>query len=228
MGKKRTIVCYGDSNTWGVIGDWKDTGLPSSRYETTFRWPNVMGNKLGDDYIVVNEGLGGRTTIYTPSVKPWRNGETYLLPCLYTHRPVDLVIVMLGTNDLQQENLLTEDTLGDGIDRLIRMIQSTSDCGPEFKPPQVLILAPAEIKRSAASGRTDLYDKFHGERGLTLSKLFPLVYRKVAQDRSCYFLNAAQYAEPCDADGVHFTPESHTRLGEAVAEYVRTYIFPEG
>lgn len=227
MSSKRTILCYGDSNTWGVIGDWKDTGLPSSRYEPTCRWPNVMGDMLGEDYLVLNEGLGGRTTIYAPSVKPWRNGEPYLLPCLYTHRPVDLVVIMLGTNDLQLDNPPPENMLGKGIDKLVRMIQEASDCGPGFTPPQVLILAPAEIRRAAESGRVELFARFHADEGVARSRLFPTVYQTVAMERSCFFLNAAQYAEPCEADGVHFTPESHIRLGKAVAKYIRSYIFPE-
>ena len=228
MREKKTILCYGDSNTWGVIGDWEDTGLPSPRFEPAFRWPSVMGEILGEDFHVVNEGLGGRTTIYTPSIKPWRNGEPYLLPCMYTQRPINLVILMLGTNDLQLEVPPTVDTLGEGIDRLVQIIQKTSDCGPDFTPPKVLILSPAEIKRPAENGRMAVYEKFHDEQGQKLSKAFPEVYRKVAQRRGCYFMNAAQFVETCGADGVHFTPESHVRLGKAVAEYVKNCIFPKG
>ncbi len=91
----RTIVCFGDSNTHGA----DPSG--SGRMPADVRWPRVMGRALGPDYEVIEEGLNGRTTCWDSPLDPGRNGLTYLLPCLLSHAPVDLVTIMLGTNDTQ-------------------------------------------------------------------------------------------------------------------------------
>ena len=103
------ILCYGDSNTWGTIGEWVKPTLPTKRYAPENRWPCVLQERLGAKVNVIAEGLGGRTTIYKRYGEEWKCGETYLLPCLRSHRPLDLVIIMLGTNDLQVKKDITAD-----------------------------------------------------------------------------------------------------------------------
>lgn len=227
MDAKR-ILCYGDSNTWGTIGRWtEDTTTPSECFDAAHRWVEVMGSDLGDGFHVFREGLGGRGTIYAREGEEWKCGETYLKPCLHTHRPLDLIIIMLGTNDLQINKSITEEDLPAGISRLVDIVQENPKVGTGNIPPKILIMAPIEIRPSDPKGRVLVYDKFRREIGRELSLKFPEVYEKVAQEKGCYFFNAADYAEPCPADGVHFTPESHVRLGHALADYVREYIFPE-
>jgi lysophospholipase L1-like esterase len=95
----KTIMCYGDSNTWGCI---PLTGLePPRRYAPAQRWPGVLRRELGDGYWIVEEGLNGRTTVWDDPLEPFRSGKELLVPCLMTHQPIDLMIVMLGTNDLK-------------------------------------------------------------------------------------------------------------------------------
>lgn len=217
----KEILCYGDSNTWGCVPRWAESELPSERYDARTRWPRVAAELLGPDYHVIEEGLGGRTTIYDRPEEPGRNGETYLLPCLLSHRPLDLVILMLGTNDLHRGIQPDRAHLGDGIRRLISLVQSTPKCGRDNRPPKILVLAPVPIRPSDPAGRVLVYDKFLGDRGRDLSLAFPQVYRQAAEDTGCRFLNAADYAQASPADGVHFTPESHLRLGRAVAQAIR-------
>ena len=146
----KNILCFGDSNTWGCIGRWHETTVPSERYDDQTRWPCVMANRLGTGFHVIEEGLCGRTTIYPTPGELWKSGECYLLPCLETHRPLDLVIIMLGTNDLlvfHPEQ--TPETLGDGIARLIDIVQNRPTCGRDVKPPKILVIAPVEVKPSA-------------------------------------------------------------------------------
>lgn len=215
------ILCYGDSNTWGTIARWVDSDLPSERLDPGHRWPCVLQAELGDDYHVIEEGLSGRTTIYPRADGQWKNGEPYLLPCLRTHRPLDLVIIMLGTNDLQARKDITLEELPVGISRLVDIVQSEWFSGRDMKPPKVLIMAPVEVHSAAPNGRISYREKFRGEIGFGLSRKFPEVYRKVAQEKGCYYLNAAEYACPGDADGLHFDGECHIRLGKAVAEKVK-------
>lgn len=224
---KKHILCYGDSNTWGCIGRWFETTVPSERYDEAHRWPCILQAELGEGFEIISEGLGGRTTIYTSRGESWKNGEPYLLPCLHSHRPLDLVILMLGTNDLHDDIQPTPEHLGDGITRLIDIIQGDAKSGTGFVPPKVMVLAPVEIRRSHPDGRVGVYDRMRGDTGRALSLAFPEVYARIAEEKGCYFLNAAAYAEPGEADGVHFTPDSHIRLGKAVAEYIFTNIFPK-
>ena len=216
------ILCYGDSNTWGCIGRWKESDLPEERYSSDQRWPGVLQRELGKQYHVIEEGLCGRTTIYSPPDAPWRNGEAYLLPCLQSHSPLDLVIMMLGTNDLLYNQQMTPEHLGDGVAQLIDIIQENPRCGRQSRTPRLLILAPPFIKRSAPEGRIAVYQKFRSDVGRDLSLRFSEVYGKIAAEKGCWFMNAAGYAAPCDADGVHMDEASHLCLGKAVAEFVKS------
>ena len=91
----KRILCYGDSNTWGYIAG------SGKRYPHDVRWTGVVQRELGEGYQVLEEGLVGRTTVFDNPFAPWRNGIDYLMPCLITHKPIDLIIVMLGSNDLR-------------------------------------------------------------------------------------------------------------------------------
>ena len=221
------ILCYGDSNTWGCIGKWVDSDEPSARYDADTRWPTVLQKDLGENFHVIEEGLGGRTTIYPHPTEPWKMGEPYLIPCLNTHRPLDLVVIMLGTNDLQLKKDITAEELPKGISRLVDIVQSQKKTGRGNVPPKILIIAPIEVRPSAPEGRTAVYAKFRCEIGRELSLLLPDVYKKVAREKGCYFLNAQDYAQPGPADGVHFDAQSHISLGHAVASFIRNEIYPD-
>ena len=92
----RTVLCYGDSNTWGY------DPATRTRYPPHVRWTGVLATRLGAEYRVVEEGLNGRTTRWDDPIEPGRNGLTYLRPCIESHQPLDVIIIMLGTNDLKR------------------------------------------------------------------------------------------------------------------------------
>lgn len=221
---KKEILCFGDSNTWGCVPRWVDLGVPSERYDPDTRWTGRLSALLGEEYHIIEEGLGGRTSIYDFPGEPWRNGLPYFQPCLLSHRPLDLVVIMLGTNDLHACLNPTLEHLGDGIRALVDVVRATPKCGRSNTPPPILIVSPAHIKE--ALGRREIYPKLGGEYGEDLSYRFAAVYRQAAEELGCHFLDAAPYAQPSDADGLHWEPESHRRLAEAMAPAVRK-IFEE-
>lgn len=224
---KIEVLCYGDSNTWGCIGKWVESDEPSARYDADTRWPTVAQKALGEKFHIIEEGLGGRTTIYPHPTEPWKNGELYFTPCLHTHRPLDLVVIMLGTNDLQLKKDITAEELPVGISRLVDIVHENKKVGRGNVPPKILLIAPIEVCPSAPEGRTAVFAKFRCEIGQELSLKLPGVYKKVAEEKGCYFLNAQDYAQPGPADGVHFDAESHIRLGHGVASFIRNEIYPD-
>ena len=113
----KTILCYGDSNTYGYD---PETGF---RYPYEDRWTTILQKRLGDEALVIPEGLNGRTTCFEDEIRPGRNGFAYLEPCLHSHGPIDLVVLMLGTNDLKIRFQLTPTDIGKAIDRLILTIK---------------------------------------------------------------------------------------------------------
>ena len=215
------IMCYGDSNTWGTVAK-HHISEPHRRYGRDVRWPCVLETLLGPGYAVEEEGLGGRTTIYTANPElPFKNGMHMLEGCVKTHYPLDLVILMLGTNDLHQPEPLPEDQMGVGIARMVELIQAHPEYGPEEKrAPEILLIAPPFITPSAPDARTEVYPQFFGEYGERLSRQFPQVYRAVAEKYGCHFLNAQDFTRPDPNDGVHLDAASHRRLAEAVRDKV--------
>ena len=221
------ILCYGDSNTWGTIGQWEDTSLYSMRFDRAHRWTGILQAELGDGFEVIEEGLGGRTTIYDNPAEPWKNGEPSLLPCLHSHRPIDLIIIMLGTNDLHLPRTLTEDELPIGISRLVDLVKMHPKAGRSGKPPEILLLSPIEVRPASPEARISVYQKFRGDTGRELSLRMPGIYERIAKEKGCYYLNTQEYASPGLADGIHMDADSHMSLGKAVADYIRTAVFPD-
>ena len=139
MGEK-TILCYGDSNTWG----WNPA--TQSRYVRDERWPGVLRQELGEGYLVIEEGLNGRTTVWDDPIEGYKNGKEYLIPCLETHKPIDLVIIMLGTNDLKARFSVPACDVAAGAGVLVDII-AKSETGPGDGAPQVLLIAPPPIAK---------------------------------------------------------------------------------
>lgn len=215
----KNILFFGDSNTWGSIASSVATEEPSKRYDVQTRYTCVAEKALGEGYACIEEGLCGRTTIYTNPDEAYKNGETYLLPCLLSHRPLDLVVMMLGTNDLRLRFTPTVEHLGDGIRRMIEIVKTCPTAGAGGVPPKVLIVSPIHIQKP--NGRTDYYNDRGGEAGEALAAHFATVYSKVADETGCAFLDAALYATADKADGLHMDGASHIALGKAVADAIR-------
>lgn len=215
----KTVLCFGDSNTWGCISDWDKTSRLSARFGEDTRWAAVLRTALGADYRVIEDGLNGRTTIYCPEDEPYKDGEPYLRPCLMAHHPLDAVILMLGTNDLRLSFGVTLDTLGDGVRRLIDIVRQTPKAGVGGRAPKILLVAPVPVVRP--EGRMDFYIARGEERAETLSAAFAPVYQRVALETGCAFLNAGEVASASKADGLHLDAGSHIRLGLRCAEIIR-------
>lgn len=204
----KTILCYGDSNTWGQHAPLGD------RFDENTRWGSRLRTLLGEEYRVIEEGQRGRTTVWDDPVENRLAGLTYLWPCLDSHAPIDLVIIMLGTNDCKPYFGLHPQNIADGAGRLVDMVQKCA-FGPNDTAPKVLLISPISITAST------FYPHLFSEKEAAKSHGFPAAYQTVAERYGCAFLDAAQLAQPDPADGVHLTAEGHAALAQAVAEKVK-------
>ncbi len=203
----KTILCYGDSNTWGY------DPATGTRFPRDVRWTGVLRLALGPGYLIIEEGLNGRTTVWDDPIEGYKNGRDYLIPCLETHRPLDLVVLMLGTNDLKQRFSVSAFDIANSVGVLVDIIQR-SQAGPDGRAPQVLLLAPPPVGKLTAFS-----EMFAGAE--VKSRRFAEHYARVAAERGCAFLDTATVIRSSDLDGIHFEVEEHRKLGEAVAARIR-------
>jgi len=203
----KRILCYGDSNTWGY------DPVSRERFESEKRWPRVLGQTLGRGYEVVEEGLSGRTTVWDDPIEGYKNGREYLIPCLESHRPLDIVIILLGTNDLKKRFSLSAYDIAQGAGVLVRVAQG-SQSGREGREPQVLLLAPPPILslREYAEMFEDAERK---------SQMFSEHFGRIAKELGCAFLDTSVVIISSQLDGIHFEGEEHCKLGKAVALKVK-------
>jgi lysophospholipase L1-like esterase len=129
----KTVLLYGDSNTWGHMA-----GAGGERFPREQRWPVVLQRLLGDEWDVIAEGLGGRTATVDRPDSEGRNGLPYLLPCLHSHAPIDVVVIFLGTNDV---NFMDDDRVAWCVARLVRIARA-SEAGPSRSAPRVIVMCP--------------------------------------------------------------------------------------
>lgn len=199
-----TVLCYGDSNTYGYV---PETGM---RYPRDVRYPGRLQMLLGDDYTVIEEGCNGRTTIHDDPIDGWKNGLDYLKPCLNSHKPVDIVIMMLGSNDLKDTFHMSAKDIAEGAGVLVKVIKEFTAEKQGFIP-KIILVSPPEIGEGIKS--SPFYGAFY-EDAIERSRQFPEHYRAVAEDLGCIFFNAAEYIRPSEYDSLHLTPEGHRILAE--------------
>jgi lysophospholipase L1-like esterase len=208
-----TVLCFGDSNTFGVPADHAERGrLPSD-----VRWSGVLQRRLGDRCRVIEEGLGGRTTDLDYLTRAGRNGRTYFAPCLESHAPLVVVIIMLGTNDLKAEfdrspQQVARALLGyiDDIERLVR--------NRDGRSTNVVLVSPILVDPSQPRF-AELNLATYGPNAATKARGLAMEIELVAQERGASFLDAAAVAT-AGSDGVHLSLESHAPLGELVARRI--------
>jgi lysophospholipase L1-like esterase len=203
----KTILCYGDSNTRGYM---PGTG---KRFPREVRWPGVLRRDLGDGYDVIEEGLDGRTIVWDDPIERHKNGRAYLIPCLESQQPIDLVIMMLGTNELKMRFSLSAYDIAEGIRVLVDIVQK-SEAGPDGAPPRLLLMAPPPVARL-----TEFAEMFEGAKAK--SRRFGEHYRRIAEEQGCEFFDTSDVIVSSDIDGIHFEASEHQKLGETVADQVR-------
>lgn len=200
----KTILCFGDSNTWGYVPASEGERFP---WET--RWPGALQRELGDGYRVLEEGLNGRTTVLDNPLNPYRNGRDYLLPCLESHRPIDLVVVFLGTNDLADRYALPPIDVARGAATLARLVRES-----EGSPQALLLGLPrlgTEIDESMSTAPAKAAE-------------LPRCFRLAADEVGVPLLELSEHVAYSAADGIHLDADGHRSVALAVAQAVRNVL----
>lgn len=211
----RTVLCYGDSNTYGY------NPYNRLRYPEDVRWTGRLQALLGNGYRVIEEGCNGRTTIFDDPLEGWKNGLGYLRPCLNSHKPVDIVILMLGSNDLKETFHASAEQIAGGAAVLVDEIQAFSREKQGFEP-QIILVSPPEIGEGICN--SPFYGAFL-ENAVGRSREFPFWYRKVAKEHGCIFFNAAEHVRASEVDSLHLASEAHARLAEELCHVVKGILF---
>ena len=207
----RSVLCYGDSNTYGQTS----ADRPAERFGPHERWPGVLRAKLGSGWLVIEEGLSGRTTVHDDPIEgAFRNGRRYLTPCLLSHRPLNLIILMLGTNDLKTRFNQPASEIAMGVRALIEDIKLT-DAGLEGQMPEVLLVSPPPVLGDLKGWEP----VFMGARAKSLA--LAEEYERVADAMEVHFFDAGSAVRSGTEDGFHLDLEGHAALGHALAEQVQ-------
>jgi lysophospholipase L1-like esterase len=204
----KTVLCFGDSNTWGAapMADLDDR----RRFGPEQRWPGIARARLGAGWHVIEEGLPGRTIAHDDPVEGAdRNALRYLLPCLNSHAPLDAVVLTLGTNNLKARFGLSADQIATSLHALVEIIAANSRL--DGRPPVLLLVCPAPIVEVGCLG-----SMFAG--GAAKSALLAERYRAIARQHGALFLDAGTVIESSPIDGIHLDEAAHATLGQSIAE----------
>ncbi|MGV2988311.1 SGNH/GDSL hydrolase family protein [Vibrio sp. E150_011] len=201
----KTILCFGDSNTWGCSPD------SPRRYNDNERWTMLLQSQLPSQFRVIEEGQNSRTTVLEDPYEPGKKGLDYFLPCLESHHP-DLVVILLGTNDLKSRFNVTASDISKGAARLVQVAQNFQH-STQDKPIDVLLVSPTHVLEvnPLKEGFEDAEEK---------SKQLGHYYKLRANELGCHFLDAATFIKPCEIEGIHWQKDQHAKFSGVLADLI--------
>ncbi len=210
---RRQILCYGDSNTWGY------DAAGGGRYDSDTRWTMQLQQMLGQGYLIQEAGLSGRTTVFEDPLNEGLSGYASLLPTLMTHAPIDLMLLMLGTNDCKERFSANARNITDGLLRLVNKAKQTACWRGQ---PNILILAPIMIDERIYQSPTN--GPGMGAGCVEKSRQLPALYQQLAREQGCHYLDCNDYVKAADHDFMHFDHDSNLRFAQALAGLIPTIV----
>ncbi|HEY9679780.1 MAG TPA: SGNH/GDSL hydrolase family protein [Drouetiella sp.] len=212
----KQILCYGDSNTWGTDCDRPEVKGVSARHDIHTRWTGRLAAALGPDFRVIDEGMPARTTVFDDPMRDFRNGKKHIIPCINSHRPLDMVVIMLGTNDLQTRYSAAAAEIAQGVEMLVEMVENGC-AGIDGERPEILIITPAPMRKMSPVEEQS-WSGFQEK----LAQL-PALYKAVASRRKCHFIDSHQVISVDDmgVDGFHFAASAHEKLANCLTAKIK-------
>jgi len=204
----KNILCFGDSNTWGYIP------VTKQRFDYQTRWTGVLQNILGHHYRIIEEGLNGRTTVHNEAERPFRSGVDLLPVLMESHTNLDLLIIMLGTNDLKTKFNSSAMDIAQNIKLLCQLAMNC-----EYnRTVQLLLISPTHV---VTMNEDDSLD-FSGAIEESLN--FTTYYHQVAKELNIYFFDASQTVNTTTQDGIHWSRQQHTDFAKSLADKIKSIL----
>lgn len=211
---KKRIMIFGDSNTWGW-NPCNDLVAPLKRWDDETRWAGILQKDLGDEYVVIPEGLNGRTSVWDDPIEEYRCGKDQIIPCLDTHAPLDLVIIMVGTNDLKCRYTVSAQDIANGVgiivDKTLHQVGAFGEDGPK-----VLLICPPSLGPVENGVFADMF-----EGNVEKSRKMPKYFEGVAKTYGVEYFDAGTVVKSSEEDGLHMQADQHAILGHKIAEIVK-------
>ena len=214
IAEPKTVLCFGDSLTWGFDPRGGESFV---RYGFAERWTRRLQAELGAAYHVIEDGLNGRTTVFDDPVIGGMSGLAQLPTALKTHMPLDLVVVMLGSNDAKTRFGVNGDEIARALGRLLDVI-AKSNCGPGGKAPQMLVLVPPAMGDIGRSWLAPMFDPVHSRAA---NERLRVTYPAIAAAFGAHCFDVNQVVRPGTIDGLHLDPDALQPLAAALAETIR-------
>lgn len=204
----KKIICFGDSNTFGF--NPKD----GSRYDSDARWTSLLAKNLGDGFEIIEEGCNNRTGFFQNPDGHMQSGQRYLPECLKKHKNFDIIIVALGTNDLQKKFMIDESIAKDGLKNLITIIREFN------KNASIIVIPPIVLCENILEG---YFSCQFDEESIKASCWIQKTYEMFVKDSNCKLLDLNKYVKPSDIDGLHFDKESHKIIAEKISAQILNF-----
>lgn len=198
------ILCFGDSNTYGY------NTVTGGRFDKQTRWTGKLQKALGPDYQIIEAGLNGRMTAFEDPYTPGRCGMRDIKDLIEAHDPIDVLVVMLGTNDCKNLIRVSAAEISYGVEIIIKEAMKGAK-----KPFQTLVISPVAISEDVL---TSGFDWEFDRCSIEIAAKLPQQLQKVAARQDALFLDAAQVAEASKVDGIHLDESGHEKLAKAVEE----------
>jgi len=208
--REKSVLCFGDSNTWGYVP------LTAGRLIRAHRWPGILQQFLGEPYYVIEEGLNGRTTVFDEPFRDGRNARTTLLAVLETHAPLDLLIIMLGTNDLKHHLNVSASESARGLGCLLQIALNSASSFVKSSP-KILVIAPPRF--GLLSGL--MVHNFQG--AAARSAKLAAHYEQICMQYGCRFFDSNQEVAVAE-DGIHLDAQGHSKLALALLPIVKSLV----
>ena len=222
---KKHIVCFGDSNTHGYCADPSDCAdgciCPERgyRFNEQERWTMLLQDLLGSEYQVIEEGLSGRTTVFDDPLGESLSGIDCLYSCLVSHEPLDLLVIMLGTNDTKERFAASPECIVWGMERLVQKAKAIAAWSNNT--PNILVISPPHINEALYKHH---FYKTMGTGCIEKSQQLAVLYKELCEKQGCAFLDAEGIAEFNRVDGMHLSKKGHSQLADALAPIVKNLV----
>lgn len=208
---KKTIVCFGDSNTWGYNAE------TDGRFDDATRWTCLLQEGLGSSYRVIEEGLSGRTSVCEDPLFEGLSGISYIYPCLMSHSPLDAVVIMLGTNDTKDRFGLTSYNIAQGIVRLAAKAKN-SPSGRDGKSPEVIVIAPPSIGDEYINTPIG---KPMGIHCSEKSRELPDILASLLQETDIHFIDSGNHVSMNKIDYMHLDAAGHRKMADLIMQQIK-------